>query len=506
MKIYDFKIILFFVFILINSCGPSTKNKDSEEDAKEISQFEEPFRPQFHFTPPTNWMNDPNGMVYYEGEYHLFYQHHPDGNTWGPMHWGHAISTDLIHWDHQPIAIFPDEHGTIFSGSAVADINNTSGLGTKENPPLVAIYTYHDAEAEKSGSVDFQTQGIAFSIDKGRTWEKYSQNPVLKNPGIKDFRDPKVDWFEEGNGNGKWVMSLAVKDKISFYSSTNLLDWNHESDFQPSWGAYGGVWECPDLFVLKDKEGNDKWVLFVSINPGGPNGGSATQYFLGDFDGSTFTSEGEEVKWLDYGADNYAGVTWSNVPKQDGRRLFIGWMSNWLYANLVPTEVWRSANTIPRSLELFRSGENQYIASRPIEEIKKLRLESKEVEGELIDLNSELMEIELDIVGVDFEFELSNQEGEKVILRKEGDNLSFDRSLSGLTDFNKEFEKIHTAPDLGLELKNLQVFVDKSSIEFFFNEGELVLTEIIFPENPYTQLKTKGFGEVKEIHVLKSIW
>ena len=477
-----------------------------EADIIEVKKYGEPFRSQFHFTPEANWMNDPNGMVYYEGEYHLFYQYHPEGNTWGPMHWGHAISTDLIHWDHQPIAIFPDEYGTIFSGSAVADINNTSGLGTQENPPLVAIYTYHDAEAEKSGAVDFQTQGIAFSIDKGRTWEKYAENPVLKNPGIKDFRDPKVDWYEDKDGKGKWIMSLAVKDRISFYSSPDLLDWSYESDFQPSWGAYGGVWECPDLFKLKNESGEEKWILLVSINPGGPNGGSATQYFVGDFDGKSFHAEEQEVKWIDYGADNYAGVTWSNVPKEDGRRLFIGWMSNWDYANIVPTEVWRSAMTLPRSLELFQSNQKHYLASRPIQETQELRVQKKESNEDTIDLGSDLLEIELNIVSEDFDLEFSNEFGEKVTLKKQGNSLYFDRSESGLTDFNESFKKMHTAPDLGLELKNLQVFVDKSSIEFFFNEGELVLTEIIFPENPYTQLKTKGFGEVKKIHVLKSIW
>ena len=268
------------------------------------------------------------------------------------MHWGHAISEDMVHWEHQPVALFPDEHGTIFSGSAVADVNNTSGLGTAENPPLVAIFTYHDAEGEKAGKVDYQTQGIAYSTDKGRTWKKYDGNPVLKNPGIKDFRDPKVDWVETEPGNGKWIMTLAVKDKISFYSAPNLIDWNHESDFNPDWAAYGGVWECPDLFKLKTPNGDERWVLLVSINPGGPNGGSATQYFIGDFDGKNFIVEDNQVKWLDYGADNYAGVTWANIPKEDGRRLFIGWMSNWLYANSTYRS-WRSANTLPRSLEIL---------------------------------------------------------------------------------------------------------------------------------------------------------
>lgn len=229
------KTSLTYIFAILFGLSFSCSEKITELETTQ-SEFNEPFRPQYHFTPPSNWMNDPNGMVYWEGEYHLFYQYHPDGNTWGPMHWGHAISEDLVHWEHQPIALFPDEHGTIFSGSAVADVDNTSGLGTTENPPLVAIFTYHDAEGEKAGRDDFQTQGIAFSTDKGRTWSKYEGNPVLESPGIKDFRDPKVAWID-----GQWIMSLAVKDRISFYSSDNLIDWKHESDFAPDWAAYGGV-------------------------------------------------------------------------------------------------------------------------------------------------------------------------------------------------------------------------------------------------------------------------
>jgi fructan beta-fructosidase len=468
--------------------------------------FDEPHRPQFHFTPATNWMNDPNGMVYYEGEYHLFYQHNPGGNTWGPMHWGHAISKDLIHWEHMPIALYPDEHGTIFSGSAVVDINNTSGLGTMDNPPLVAIFTYHNEKAEREGKIDFQTQGIAYSIDKGRTWNKYEGNPVLKNPGIKDFRDPKVEWVELESGNGKWIMSLAVKDKITFYSSSNLIDWNFESDFQPKWAAYGGVWECPDLFKLTTPQGEEKWVLLVSINPGGPNGGSATQYFIGDFNGSKFTAADEEVKWIDYGTDNYAGVTWANVPKNDGRRLFIGWMSNWQYANQVPTEIWRSANTLPRTLEIFDQNGKYLLASRPISEIKTIRTASVTVEGNELKLPYELLEMELLIEANDFELTLANDNGEKVVLSRKGNEITVDRSQSGLKGFSEDFPKIHSAPDLGRELKELRLFLDRSSLELFFNDGEVVLTEILFPESPYTKLTTKGFGQSVKIHSLKSIW
>ena len=505
-KLRNNHVLLAVLALLAISCQTQTSGTADSNSPQSESDYNEPFRPQYHFTPPANWMNDPNGMVYYEGEYHLFYQYHPDGNTWGPMHWGHAISEDMINWEHRPIALYPDEHGTIFSGSAVADLKNTSGLGTTDNPPLVAIFTYHDAEADKRGEIDYQTQGIAYSVDKGRTWEKYEGNPVLNNPGIKDFRDPKVTWVEDKNGDGNWIMSLAVKDKISFYSSPNLLQWTHQSDFQPSWGAYGGVWECPDLFKLKTPGGDEKWVLLVSINPGGPNGGSATQYFIGDFDGKNFTADDKEVKWIDFGADNYAGVTWSNVPDSDGRTLFIGWMSNWLYAEVVPTEIWRSSTTIPRSLEIFGSEDNFLLASRPVSEIEKIRSNSESFTGNEINIPHELVEIELGIDSNEFELTLSNENGEKVTINKKGNEIFVDRGQSGLTDFHEEFGNVHSAPDLGLDLKNLRIFIDRSSLELFFNNGELVFSEKVFPESPYTKLAVKGFKEDVQIHTLQSIW
>jgi fructan beta-fructosidase len=488
-------ITALIFFTVLYSC----KQKGTEENKTE-SEFNEPFRPQFHFTPPSNWMNDPNGMVYWEGEYHLFYQYHPDGNTWGPMHWGHAISEDLVHWEHQPIALFPDEHGTIFSGSAVADSENTSGLGTKENPPLVAFFTYHDADGEEAGRDDFQTQGIAFSTDKGRSWTKYEGNPVLKNPGIKDFRDPKVAWIKD-----QWIMSLAVKDKISFYSSPNLLEWTHESDFAPDWAAYGGVWECPDLFPLPTADGEEKWVLFVSINPGGPQGGSATQYFIGDFDGKNFTTETTEVKWLDWGADNYAGVTWSNVPETDGRKIFIGWMSNWQYAQEVPTENWRSAMTIPRSLRLFSDGEGYSLASRPVKELDKLQSETSNISGTETELTHELVELEFEITEEDFRIEFQNEENERLILEKTGEFVVLDRGLSGITNFKADFANTQTAPIGNIQAKNLRIFIDRSSIEVFINEGELVLTSLIFPTSHYSKIQMHGLGSGKARH-LKSIW
>ncbi|HZH37827.1 MAG TPA: glycoside hydrolase family 32 protein, partial [Flavisolibacter sp.] len=326
-----------FLAVLLLACS-SIKIAPAETTA-----YNEPHRPQIHFTPKTAWMNDPNGMVYHNGTYHLFYQHNPDSTVWGPMHWGHATTKNLVHWQHQPVKLFPDSLGTIFSGSAVVDVNNTSGFGSKGKVPLVAIFTHHNPVMEKAGRNDFQYQSLAFSLDEGKTWTKYTGNPVVKNPGIRDFRDPKVMWHQ---GSGKWIMTLATLDRVTFYSSSNLKDWLKESEFGKELGAHGGVWECPDLFPL-EYNGEQVWVLLVSINPGGPNGGSATQYFTGRFDGKTFTPLQTDTQWIDYGPDNYAGITWSNTGK---RKIFLGWMSNWQYAAAVPTQTWRSAMTIPRDL------------------------------------------------------------------------------------------------------------------------------------------------------------
>jgi fructan beta-fructosidase len=262
-----------------------------------MGYYKEKHRPQYHFSPKNNWMNDPNGMVYHDGEFHLFYQHYPDSPVWGPMHWGHAVSTDLLHWRHLPIALFPDSLGYIFSGSAVVDNENKSGLGTGETSAIIAIFTYHNSKLQKKGINSYQSQGIAYSIDKGRTWIKHSKNPVLENPGINDFRDPKVFWH---NFTEKWIMVLAVNDRVHLYSSPNLLDWDFESEFGDKAGTHDGVWECPDLFQLQVGESDEmSWCMLVSINQGGPNGGSATQYFTGKFDGHKFTPDTTDVRWVD---------------------------------------------------------------------------------------------------------------------------------------------------------------------------------------------------------------
>lgn len=515
---------LFILFVIGFGCQPKQSTKN-EQGSSESEYYSEKYRPQFHFSPEANWMNDPNGMVYYEGEYHLFYQYYPDSTVWGPMHWGHAVSADMVHWKHLPVALAPDEHGYIFSGSAVVDWNNTSGLGKDEQPPLVAIFTYHDMDGQKAGKIDYETQGIAYSNNKGRTWTKYGE-PVLKNPGIKDFRDPKVSWHENIQ---KWIMTLAVKDHIEFYSSSNLIDWKKESEFGKELGAHGGVWECPDLFQL-EVEGEKKWILFVSINPGGPNGGSATQYFVGEFDGSIFTTEQTE-KWIDYGRDNYAGVTWSDIPKEDGRRLFIGWMSNWDYAQVVPTEKWRSAMTIPRELVLEKVDGEYVVASVPVIEMEKIRNEKVEITSGVVSGKMQLdvkninpMCLEMNVgfqltndsqfgSPEEFGIVLSNKKGEKFRIGYSPSETQFftDRSNAGINSFSDKFASKSVVPYNASNEMELSVFVDEASVEVFVDEGKLVLTDIVFPTEPYNKVElfsTNGsiMFHKAEAWSLKSVW
>ncbi len=499
--------------------------------------FREPHRPQFHFSPPTQWMNDPNGMVFYEGEYHLFYQHYPDSNVWGPMHWGHAVSTDLVHWQHLPIALYPDSLGYIFSGSAVIDHQNTSGLGQPGNPPMVAIFTYHNPEGERAGRQDFQYQGIAYSLDKGRSWTKYPGNPVIPNTEfIRDFRDPKVIWHEPSR---QWIMVFAAYDHVKFWGSKNLLEWNHLSDFGHTYGAHTGVWECPDLFPLEVKgSGITQWVLLVSINPGAPNGGSGTQYFIGNFDGKEFVLDkvfesqvlnGQAV-WLDYGRDNYAGVTWSDAPHGPGERLFLGWMSNWDYAQVVPTTAWRSAMTLPRVLHLNTTSEGYRLATQPHPNLLALRgdsaiISSVNLDGNL-DLTSQfgvkpdqlelILEMELPKDSATWVYaELSNAAGEQYRIGYSAGERSWfsDRTGSGDFSFSEKFaQRMHYAPrmDVGDTLR-MHLFLDVASAELFADGGATTLTEIFFPFMPFDRIQLHARNGRVGIHrgvltPIRSIW
>lgn len=519
-------IFICLLFSCLVSCVKKTPVEEEELEEMIKVYYQEPHRPQIHFSPEAAWMNDPNGMVYYEGEYHLFFQHYPDGTTWGPMHWGHAVSTDLVHWEHLPIALYPDELGYIFSGSAVVDENNTSGLAQEGEVPLVAVYTYHDTTGERAGRNDFQTQGIAYSLDKGRSWEKYEGNPVLENPGIRDFRDPKVFWHESSES---WIMILAVKDRIHLYRSPNLTEWTFASEFGVDQGSHGGVWECPDLFELPvDGNANQtKWLMIVSLGDGAPNGGSGTQYFIGEFDGTTFTNDNpaEIILWMDYGRDNYAGVSWSDIPEKDGRRIFIGWMSNWSYANQVPTDPWRSAMTIARTLTLETRSEGIRLITQPVAEMEKLRTSVQSIDSQSIAEIKEVAKVlppfELTLT---FNIEkkeqgrvgviLANEENESVQIGYDVANQRFfiDRRASGNSDFAEDFPGEHVAPFPieGGEV-NIRLYVDVASIELFAQEGASVMTENVFPSELFGQLRLfadEGEAELVEgtYYPLSSIW
>ena len=447
----------------------------------------EKFRPTYHFSPLYGWMNDPNGMVYKDGEYHLFYQYNPYGSKWGNMSWGHAISKDLVNWQHLPVAIAPDALGTIFSGSAVVDTDNTAGFGAGA---IIAIYTQNS---------DRQVQSIAYSTDNGRTFTCYENNPVLTSD-VRDFRDPKVFWHKETQ---RWIMILAVGQEMQIFSSPNLKDWTYESSFGEGQGAHGGVWECPDLFELPVEGTNEKkWVLLCNLNPGGPFGGSATQYFVGTFNGKEFVNESpSKTKWMDWGKDHYATVTWSDAP--DNRRIAIAWMSNWQYANDVPTSQYRSPNSVPRDLGLFTVGGETYLQSAPSPELQKLRDISKKrsfrVNGtrtvkEMIPVNEGAYEIELSIKNLHADvigFRLYNDKGEEVDMQYDmkENRFSMDRCKSGDVGFNENFPALTwTAVESGKNELKLHLFVDKSSVEAFGDGGRFAMTNQVFPSEPYNHI------------------
>jgi fructan beta-fructosidase len=511
-----FSFVVMLMFISACKTGEQTAQQESTDST---GFYSEAHRPQLHFSPKEKWMNDPNGMILHNGEYHLFYQFYPGGTTWGPMHWGHAISKDLVRWQHLPIALYPDSLGLIFSGSAVIDKENSTGFGTKENPPMVAIFTYHSMEKEKAGRSDYQSQGIAYSNDNGRTWKKYEGNPVLKNQGVKDFRDPKVFYHDESR---KWVMILAVKDHIELWASADLKSWNKLSEFGYEYGGHGGVWECPDLFKLKiDGENKVKWVMLVSINPGGPNGGSATQYFAGEFDGRTFIPEVDksQMVWIDHGPDNYAGVTFSNVPND--RKIFLGWMSNWAYAQEVPTHPWRSAMTAPRDLSLKRVNDKLYVRSfispefianaTDVKNLSSLIISGETPVQEAGDVSKSVVKATFDAKA--FTITLSNERNQMMLLGFDASENKFfiDRSKSGKIDFSKNYNVKSFAPRIStIDKINVTMVIDVASIEVFFDDGVTVMTSVFFSDLPLSNLifTTKEKMTVSGVSIIKlpSIW
>lgn len=474
------------------------------------SSNRETYRPVYHHTPVYGWMNDPNGMFYKDGVYHLYFQYNPYGSMWGNMTWGHSTSTDLTHWTYEGTAIVPDAWGAIFSGSCVVDKDNTAGFG---KGAVVAFYT----SAKSTPWGDIQSQSMAYSLDNGKTFIKYEHNPILTSTE-RDFRDPKVFWYAPGK---HWVMMLAVGQEMQIYSSGNLKEWKKESSFGAMQGAHGGVWECPDLVeVAVEGSKEKKWVLICNLNPGGHFGGSAAQYFVGSFDGKKFVNESPtQTKWLDWGKDNYATVTWSNAPA--GRCIALGWMSNWQYANNVPTTQYRSANTLARDLTLYRAGGELYLKSKPSPEIKKARAEEKkistfEVKGNyevasLLADNKGAYEIEMTIENKGtskIDFSLMNEKGEKVamyydVVRKQ---FVMDRSASGIVGFSRDFPAVTVAPVRNTDQIHLRLFIDRSSVEAFGEEGEYVMTNLVFPAEPYNRMvfsSDKGSYIVKSMNVYR---
>ncbi|MBL9137560.1 MAG: glycoside hydrolase family 32 protein [Verrucomicrobiales bacterium] len=511
--------------------------------AAETASYQEPWRPQFHFTPAKNWMNDPNGMVYHDGEYHLFYQYNPFGDKWGHMSWGHAVSPDLVHWEHLPIALQEENGVMIFSGSAVVDEPNTSGFGTGGRPPLVAIYTGHHTERP------LQNQHLAYSNDRGRTWTKYSGNPVL-DLGKADFRDPKVFWHAPSD---RWIMvvSLPVERRVSLYASPNLREWTHLSDFGPA-GALKGIWECPDLFPVR-VEGrsarDSRWVLIVNVGSGAPAGGSGCQYFVGTFDGRTFQTDSRTVPdpgfgpagdshslsrgtvepalWADWGRDFYAAVSWSGVPGRDGRQIWLGWMSNWEYAQDVPTSPWRSAMTVPRDLRLRSTPRGFRLVQEPVPELTRLRRTVDRFRrGTVAEANAWLarrgpfdgptdLTLTLKRLGTrETTLRILGTAGEVVTLRivPEMGRLRLDRTRSGRTDFHAQFPGQYEAPvRLDAGTVELRLLIDTSSLEVLAQNGEVSMTTLLFP------LATGHFFEIDtgspEVRVeglqtapMRSIW
>ena len=430
------------------------------------SKNREKFRSIYHHTPVYGWMNDPNGMFYKDGVWHLYYQYNPYGSQWENMTWAHSTSTDLIHWKNHGEVIQPDALGTIFSGSSVVDKENTAGFG---KDAVVAFYTSAGAA---------QTQSIAYSTDNGETFKKYVNNPILTSD-VPDFRDPNVFWNEEVK---QWNLILAAGQQMNIYSSKNLKDWKYESSFGEGYGNHGGVWECPDLLKM-----GDKWVLICNINPGGPFGGSATQYFVGSFDGHKFTCESkpEVTKWMDYGKDHYATVSFSNAP--DGRIVVLPWMSNWQYANQVPTQQFRSANGLPRDLGLYSYNGEDYVSVKPSPEV--FAAFEKKPSGHL----QPAAYIEVTNIKSNASIVLSNDKGERVTMVYDGKNATFsmDRTESGVTDFHSDFKAKTVAPTNGI-IKSMQIFIDRCSIEAFDTEGKVAMTNLVFPSKPYDKIIVKG--------------
>ncbi|KAI1286073.1 Levanase [Halotydeus destructor] len=493
---------------------------------QETVPFQEPYRPQFHFSPPHGWMNDPNGLVLYRNRWHMYYQYNPFDTVWGPMHWGHASSSDLINWKHHPIAISPYGKGTIFSGSAIVDHGNVTGTKKGAIAPLVAIYTLHDDTYEDG----HQSQGISFSVDgQGLTFDNYENNPVLPYPGLHDIRDPSVFWYN----NKYYVMSLAAGDRAKFYKSTDLKSWTFMSDFgvDPSQGDKNGVWECPSLTYFPDHK---VWVLFISLNI--PDIGSVTQYFVGDFDGEKFTNLGSpEVRWTDRGPDNYAAVPFNQDELVFDRAanehdILIGWMSNWAYAPATPTSTWRGQYTVPRKMVMHKINGTYFLAQYPIDNLKTLRDRHKQYSSQkpielkgstqyeltsMVPFSSNLLDVvvELDLSNATgtVELKVGNDDGEHITLSLDmsKQEITFDRTKSGLVDWSPSFARTVSNPRVAEGSNyNIRFLLDTSSIEIFVDEGLVSFTSLVYPKKPYNKIWiSTSFGAAEDrINIAKFSW
>jgi len=456
-----------------------------------ISQETEYFRPAFHFSPEKNWTNDPNGLVFFGSEYHLFYQYNPFGDVWGHMSWGHAVSRDLLSWGELPVALSEEDRIMIFSGSAVVDWKNTSGFGKHGIPPLVAIYT-----GDRPG---LQNQNIAYSTDSGRTWTKYSENPVL-DIHEAEFRDPMVFWYAP---RSHWVMvvSMAKQHRIRFYSSANLKTWNLSGEFGPAGATDVRNWECPNLFPLRDPKGRQKWVLVVGVGDGGPAKGSATQYFVGDFNGDKFVNDtpANRTLWVDFGADFYAAQTWSDIPREDGRRIMLAWMNNWDYADKIPTHPWRGQMTFPRKLALAETEDGLRLTQSPVREIESLRQDHVALRNAgWSDLQALLsrrkwpdtleLVAKLQLQGtrdVAFELRKGSAHDTRVGYDAKRNTYYIDRTRANNALSGSEFASRHEAPALSLSrdgFVQMHILLDRSSVELFGNDGLVAITDLIFPD------------------------
>jgi fructan beta-fructosidase len=479
------------LYSFMAACQPDSK--------KESTYYQETYRPQFHFSPEKNWTNDPNGLVYLDGEYHLFYQYNPYGDTWGHMSWGHAVSEDLLRWKHLPVALeeYTDpttsDSTMIFSGTVVVDKANTAGFGANA---MIAIYTSH---VHKNGQAVVQHQSLAYSTDKGRTWKRYDKNPVL-DIHRKDFRDPKVFWFEPEQ---KWVMALVVPDlyTVQFYESKNLLNWKLSGAFTGI-GDTSRIWECPDLYELKieGQPGKTKWVL--SLSGAHPQGDKfvGMQYFVGEFDGNTFHADSTSTRYVDFGKDFYAGIVYNNLPDQ--RTIMIGWVNNWTYGDKVPTSPWRGAMSLPRELRLIETEIGLQLAQAPVQEIKTLQGKKIEIITEPIDASFEF-EAELSESSL---IRLSQGAEQKLVMGYANGKFFIDRTAS-IHNFNPDFASIDSVIITHHPTKiKIHAFMDQSIAEIFINDGEFVLTEQFYIGEGKMKIEKEGKVGIKNHWLLKSVW